>query len=492
MKRNILAKPALLALPCLLAACTLFGCSGQGGAASTAPSKGTGSTTTEAYDNVVTLAETTATNASGEKSTSSKDKNATEAKKTSATTKAGNKKPEPTKKKGLYEGLKDTTVQVPIFGDLDELTKKQVDAFKAKYGATVKFTQYGWQEYQSKIIQMVGSKTPPDLTPVFDQQFLTYVGRNVIQSPADYVNLDDPVWNKELCRLYEWGGKLWGVSTDKDLGVFGIYYNKDLFEENGVDDPYTLYKQGKWTFDTFRQAAKDLTVFKDGNRTITGFACWKWDILSMANGGTGIALTDNNGIQITLDKPNELTAFQLIQNMQLTDKSYDYAMSSKDNYFQAGRIAMIAERPAYSALYYKGKFDIGWVPLPKGPDVKGEIAPCIVRSWAVPVGAKNPEGGMAYVYHSTVYNREHANDALVQKDQNDQWPDKTLLAQYNDYMSRAKLHTSFIGGCNNWDKTTRWGFWKEILVDNTPPSTAVAKHKNELQYEINQVLKNFK
>lgn len=395
-----------------------------------------------------------------------------------------------TKRTGpLYAGLDGTTVTIPLFAEPDDLTKKQIEAFQAKYKAKIKYDVYGWQEYQARLLVMVNSSTAPDITPVFDQQYLMYVGKNIIQPIEPYINKNDTAWDSKLNDLYKWGGKQYTVSTSSDLGVFGIYYNKDLFEEYEVDDPYELYQAGKWDFDAFRKAAKQLTVEEDGSRLITGFYSWKWDILVMANGGQGIRLGDNKTIQITLDEPRELKAFELIQDMQLEDKSYDYAYQSADSYFKAGRIAMISERPGYSEQYHKGKFKVGWVPLPKGPDVKEEIAPCIVGAWGVPRGAKNGEGGVAWIYSKELYRQQNQNSALYQKGEDKIWPDKTLKARYDAYVAKAKLHTSLIGGCNNWDKSTRWGFWEEIFVKNTPPSTAVAKHKAELQHEIDQINK---
>ncbi len=493
--RNTIGKSLAVFLLCgVLTAGALTGCTSEpdAPASSTQESGASSSASSTEGEMLVTegsdpseSTESSGTTTSGKQQDPTKNKTTTTSRVTTPVT-------WPTAKPGLYQALKGTTVQVPVFAEPDALTRKQANEFEKTYGATVKFTVYGWQEYQARIIQMVGAGSPPDITPMFDQQYLGYVGQKIITSVENYVDMKDPVWDKELCSLYNWGGTMYGVSTASDLGVFGIYYNKDMFEENDVEDPYEQYKKGQWTFENFRKAAKELTVFKDGNRTQTGFACWKWDILVMANGGTGIQLGDKNTISITLGKTNEIKAFELIQQMQLEDKSFDYAMASKDNYFQAGRIAMISERPGYSSLYYKGKFDVGWVPLPKGPDVSGEIAPCIVRAWAIPRGAKNPEGGMAWIYSGIQYQKKHANDADVKKNQADLWPVEANRKAYEDYMSRAKLLTSFIGGCNNWDKSTRWGFWEEIFVKNTPPATAVTKHQNELQYEIDQVLKGLK
>ena len=77
--------------------------------------------------------------------------------------------------------------------------------------------------------------------------------------------------------------------------------------------------------------------------------------------------------------------------------------------FLAGRVGMYAERADYSVaqynMYEDAPFEIGFVPLPKGPSVPDEVelAPAIIETFGVPTGAKNPLGGMAWQYFSQVY-----------------------------------------------------------------------------------------
>ena len=226
----------------------------------------------------------------------------------------------------------------------------------------------------------------------------------------------------------------------------------------------------------------------------TGFATWIWDVLCLANGATGISLSnEKKDISITLNSEAYLKGLETIQKMELVDKSYVHTMK-QDSAFQSGKVAMIAERPWLAVgafdLHKTGSFDIGWVPLPKGPNVKGEVAPAIVEAWGVPVGAVNPKGGMAWVYYGSIFEADQiaTNDPVYFESFNKTWKADQYEA-YMEYMKRSTLVCSFINGVGDWYPNKRNGLWMEIFETGTPPATAVEKHKAELQYEISQILK---
>ena len=43
-----------------------------------------------------------------------------------------------------------------------------------------------------------------------------------------------------------------------------IYYNKEIFENEGIDDPLELYNNGEWDFDNLMRIAKELTYNNSG------------------------------------------------------------------------------------------------------------------------------------------------------------------------------------------------------------------------------------
>ena len=483
-----------MAAAAVMACAGLAGCGGSGGPAdsSAAPvsaqSDGNSTTATEdEFNNLITGGESTT--ATGDSNVSSKPGSGTTRTTTVQTTTP--KAVETPQSEEIYKSIKGTTIEIPVFAEPEEDVLARQKAFEERYSCKVHFTVYGWNDWRTKLMQLVGSKKAPDLTPVFDEQFITYVCKNVIQPIESFVDKKAPNWDPDLLSLYTWGGKLYSVATS--AAPITIYYNKDMFEDKGLEDPYKLYKAGKWDFDKFRETAKALTAYNGEKMVTIGFATWIWDVFCLANGSTGISLEKAGQIDITLGTQANLKGLELIQKMVREDKSYSPALKADSN-FQAGKVGMIAERAYYAIgaydLYNEGSFELGWVPLPKGPNVSGEVAPAIVESFGVPVGAANPKGGMAWVYYGAVRaaQLEQSKDPEYMESFHKTWSDEHY-GYYKDYMSRAKLVCSFINGVGNWYPSKRWGMWEEIFEKGTPPATAVEKHKSELQYEIDTLLK---
>ena len=81
-----------------------------------------------------------------------------------------------------------------------------------------------------------------------------------------HLKLDQPHWNQNSIGLTSLGGKVYGAAnyfTPHVTTSWGLYYNKEMIKELGLEDPFKLVKENKWTFDKFREYA--LAAMKDLN-----------------------------------------------------------------------------------------------------------------------------------------------------------------------------------------------------------------------------------
>jgi multiple sugar transport system substrate-binding protein len=125
-----------------------------------------------------------------------------------------------------------------------------------------------------------------------------------------------------------------------------IVYNKDLFEQAGVDEP-----TADWTWDDFAAAAKALT---DPSKQQYGFAfpidasedtVWHYDAMLWEAGGD-ILNADNTQAEFNSDAG--VQALTTLQQMAVTDKSVylDQQNTGKiDTLFNAGKIGMDVTGP---------------------------------------------------------------------------------------------------------------------------------------------------
>ena len=80
-------------------------------------------------------------------------------------------------------------------------------------------------------------------------------------------------WNPTVRELMSIGDGIWGMSPDNEPRG-GIFYNKRMFRQAGIDEeaPYELQKKNEWTWDKFEEFCKKLTKDTDGDGKIDQYA----------------------------------------------------------------------------------------------------------------------------------------------------------------------------------------------------------------------------
>jgi multiple sugar transport system substrate-binding protein len=173
------------------------------------------------------------------------------------------------------------------------------------------------------------------------------------------------------------GDASWGGLQDYSK-VYPLFYNADLFAQASLPTPYDLWKKGEWTWDGFRQTAKQLTG--NGvwgayayNSYETGWSPWVYAI-----GATDwIVPTENYGAQVHFDSPKvrQATQFQidLIYKDQVSAKPGQIATVGGADPFTAGKAAMITNGNWVLADYpdligTRFKWGVAPVPTPTGKD----------------------------------------------------------------------------------------------------------------------------
>lgn len=395
-----------------------------------------------------------------------------------------------------FDSIRGTTVKIHVGANASEKEKVIAAEFEKKYGCKVSFELISWTEFQTKFVQSVNDKSPVDYITVSDQEFVNYAAKNLIQPIDNYINISDTRFSKTFMDMFQWKGKHYVMySPGSYTSSYGfIFFNKTMFEDEGVTDPYTLYKQGKWDFQKFRETARLMTkdTNNDQKMEIRGFGTWWYDAFLLMNGNSQVKINNNSTIDVILNQKSAYTAMQLIEDIQLVDHSYDWNTNATDQ-FMNSKLAMIFERPWHAVgvydLYNEENFpdEIGICPPPKGTDTGATYyAPTIIHGNGIPVGAKNPKAAVAWYLFTVDYSEKHKNDAdaLVQRRRS--LSDEHLKIA-NDFISIATPLNSHANGIGGW-YFSKWEMWAGILRDNIPPATTVEKNINILKNEIKQTI----
>jgi len=198
--------------------------------------------------------------------------------------------------------------------DVYQKISDQLSEQLASQGIKLQYDPAPVTGYLDKLTTEFSAGNAPDLVWIPGASTADYSGLGVIQDLMPFVNKDSEFklsdyYDAPMKELQQ-GDKLWGLP--RDISTLVLYYNKDLFEKYGVDDPAELMAKGEWNCENFERVAKELT---HEDEKVYGFSMsnwwgpWGWFLYS--HGGnmfnaerTACGLTDPNsqkGLQFMSD-----------------------------------------------------------------------------------------------------------------------------------------------------------------------------------------------
>lgn len=199
-------------------------------------------------------------------------------------------------------------------------------------------------DYGTKIQKMISDGNPPDIIQVAESVH-SYSSKNQLLPLNPYIETGklDLVgrFGERAARSYDREGKTWAL-PDRN-GPMVLYYNKDLFDKDGVG-----YPTADWKWPDFLAAAQKLTVREGGKTMRYGFAAgdwWPWWMAFMLQNGGRIL--DDAGKPV-INSPENVKAMQfyadLVHKHRVAPSKKDYEalkISSPDQLFAQGNAAMI-------------------------------------------------------------------------------------------------------------------------------------------------------
>ena len=75
-----------------------------------------------------------------------------------------------------------------------------------------------------------------------------------------YIDLSQPWWDQDMIRDFSIGGRIFFISGDFSFNQYSVtmatYFNKQLHGDLGLDCPYQLVHEGRWTMDRFAEMGR--------------------------------------------------------------------------------------------------------------------------------------------------------------------------------------------------------------------------------------------
>lgn len=216
-------------------------------------------------------------------------------------------------------------------------------------------------------------------------------------------------WNPTLIKELSLGGKLWyamgDLSATDNRAVRCLYFNKELFEDYQLENPYDLVKSGQWTFDKFLGMVTDGKVDLDGDGDYDTDDQWGLYVqpelgLNMYFAGGG-RLTEKDADDLLTVTFGEKSAIELMTTVSEGIQSASDAILISNDYltmipsFADGHSLFYSEVSLFIERFRKYDFDVGMIPMPKADEYQEDYCQyadgfCL-NFVGVPMDSKTPD-----------------------------------------------------------------------------------------------------
>lgn len=252
-----------------------------------------------------------------------------------------------------------------------------------------------------------GNNIPDILVFGSSSGLLDLISENLILPLDDYIDFDSGLYSNSVQKSTLWQGKHYGISSDFMHTGQVMTYNKTMIQNAGLTDPYELMKTDQWTWESFLDMLKQLTVKDESNPSNTVWGMVDSDFRTVyinfiySNGGDFIG--ENNGkFELMIDSPETLEAINFVTDLYENYQVLFNNLGSGNNrrqgadIFRSGKAAFyggnITNTRSNNESNYP-QFETGIVAYPKGPSASGYTAYHDAGSniFCIPATTKQPE-----------------------------------------------------------------------------------------------------
>jgi hypothetical protein len=230
------------------------------------------------------------------------------------------------------------------------------------------------------------------------------------------LNLDQPYWDQGAIKSFELMNKLYFTTSDACLmtndAIWVIYFNKKIIQDMGLEDPYQLVRDNKWTADAMYKMARDAAKDIDGDGIFTGADQWgitshSLSFIEFLNCmGEQLVKKDNDGYPFLITPGDRfISAYSKVRN--LTSSSNGVFLDAFSNFpgktselghpstiFMNDRALFCAEVLGWSRRFREMTADFGILPHPKFDENQPTYLNATANTVpivAIPITNPNPE-----------------------------------------------------------------------------------------------------
>lgn len=211
------------------------------------------------------------------------------------------------------------------FTEMGDNQRKRYSQTENEFNCSIRFIHSGFSssEFSAKI---AAQNDVPDLLDYHSHEVYSSYEAGFLY-PWDYIetiDITDEKWgNKKFIRYGNYGGLQYGTFAyewEFIPAILGICaFDSTLVSRLGVELPFELLENNKWTWEKFREISEKGTFRNENDEMVYGCAydtelCMAQTVL-FSNGAEVAREDGNGGIVCALDEPSSLEALQWLQDL---------------------------------------------------------------------------------------------------------------------------------------------------------------------------------
>lgn len=377
--------------------------------------------------------------------------------------------------------LNGTTVRVLVWWEPGTAEVAKAQAFEKATGIKIKWIKTGGNDaYYTKLSALIGQDNAPDLACVKQNNFPSCVIQNYFEPiTVGKLDLSDKVYDIETMNQFKWNGKHYGalIKNSTMVTFYSCVFNKELYSQAGIKNPYEMWQAGNWNWDTFVSSALELKNKLGLEYPVTATYSGYYFVNSAA---TDIIKFDDGKIINNAKDQKLVDAWTQLRSM-VFDYKIMATSGSQSQFF--GRTAALLMDGNYimqngDVLAKNCKFDWGYAPIPS-PKGQKLVIPSQVKMWGFPRGSKNAEAAGYWLRYWQDPSFDTAGKEL--------WVDDDVASFNNWLWEQPKQFENYIGIINYGGNYSYQTLTSEMMSSSANVKTVLDKWYDTINGNISKM-----
>lgn len=377
------------------------------------------------------------------------------------------------------------TVKILTISDPTE-DEDLVSTLKEQYDLTIEPIVRDWFEISTALSTNVMAGTSPDMVLFRNDQtdFYSFVVKDLVQPVEPYVDFSSDIY-KDILTYYsktKVNGKNYLLIDAVNDGPL-VVYNRKIFRDSGVEEPWSYYQKGTWNWDTLKEIGPKLTADTNGDGVTDQVALATgvpYSFVYTTGQTYGKLDLENKKSVSNLRNKDIARAMNFLLDACYKDKWADGGIVNSEELFKNEMAAMMfmpdgsgINASAIRDIAARG--DLGLCPMPQDPTKDKLYGQVMLTANFIPKGAANPYGAVAVNAVRRYLNTTDEGQRLSLEYMKNEWHFTDLnITQYN---AASEKQTPVLELAPFLGYTPVWN----CILEGTPWANTIASHETRIQ-----------